>query len=123
LKHNGAVYWVSFSPDGKLLASASEDKTVNLWSREGNLIKTLQGHKDKVFAISFSPDGKWLASASKDKTVILWNLDLDNLLQHGCSWLQDYLNNRNHRTVTAAKLWDSPALCTGISNIPVEHIY
>ena len=123
LKHNGAVYWVSFSPDGKLLASASEDKTVNLWSREGNLIKTLQGHKDKVFAISFSPDGKWLASASKDKTVILWNLDLDNLLQHGCSWLQDYLNNRNHQTVTAAKLWDSRGLCTGISNIPVEHIY
>jgi WD40 repeat protein len=97
LKHNGAVTWVSFSRDGKLIASASEDTTVNLWSRDGNLIKTLKGHRDKVFGVSFSPDGTLLASASKDETAIVWNLDLDNLLKRGCSWLDDYLNNRNRQ--------------------------
>lgn len=94
--HNGAVNWVTFSPDGKLIASASDDKTVNLWSREGNLIKTLEGHSDRVFSVAFSPDdnGKLLASASSDKSVILWDLDLDDLIARGCSWLQDYLNTR-----------------------------
>jgi WD40 repeat protein len=74
-----------------LIASASADKTVTLWSRDGNLINILKAHSDKVFAVSFKPDGKWLASASKDQTVILWNLDLDNLLDRGCYRLRDYL--------------------------------
>jgi len=91
--HNGGVNWVSFSPDGELLASASSDGTVNLWSKDGRIINTLEGHTDAVFGVSFSPDGKLLASASKDKTVMLWNMDLDNLLERGCSWLDDYLKN------------------------------
>jgi WD40 repeat protein len=108
--HNGAVNWVSFSPDGKLIASASDDKTVNLWSRDGNLIKTLEGHSDRVFGVAFSPDGKLLASASKDKTVILWNLDLDDLIGRGDSWLHDYLNNRReHHNSRKARRGDYDA--------------
>ena len=95
--HNGSVNWVTFSPDGKLIASAGHDKTVNLWSRDGNLIKSLVGHSDRVFGVAFSPDGKLLASTSRDKTVILWDLDLDDLVVRGCSWLQDYLKNRPER--------------------------
>jgi WD40 repeat protein len=89
------VNWVSFSPDNKLIASASQDQTVKLWNRNGNLITTLHGHKDAVFAVNFSPDGKLLASASKNATVILWNLDLDDLITRGCGWLHDYL--KTHR--------------------------
>ncbi|HBL58909.1 MAG TPA: hypothetical protein DDZ80_10440 [Cyanobacteria bacterium UBA8803] len=73
--HRDAVFKVSFSPDGKTLASASADRTIKLWSTDGKLQKTLDGHEDSVFSISFSPDGQTLASASLDGTVKLWTTD------------------------------------------------
>ncbi|MFB8798323.1 MAG: PDZ domain-containing protein [Microcoleus sp.] len=74
--HNDLVWDVSFSPNGKILASASQDKTVKLWSLDdGKELKTLNGHSDHVFAVSFSPDGQMLASAGKDGIVRVWRID------------------------------------------------
>ncbi|MEM6752517.1 MAG: WD40 repeat domain-containing protein, partial [Cyanobacteria bacterium P01_C01_bin.38] len=72
--HTNWVYGVSFSPDGKMLASASGDNSVKLWdTNTGKLIKTLTGHTNFVNGVSFSPDGKMLASASADNSVKLWD--------------------------------------------------
>jgi len=94
--HNNVVLGVAFSPDGKTIASGSQDTTVKLWSLDGTEIQTFAGHEDSIYSVAFSPDGKTIASGSKDGTVILWNLDLDDLMAKGCAWLHDYLvNNPN----------------------------
>ncbi|MBN3923943.1 MAG: WD40 repeat domain-containing protein, partial [Nostoc sp. NMS4] len=74
--HDGIVRSVSFSADGKTLASGSDDKTIKLWNLEtGKEIRTLKGHNSDVNSVSFSPDGKTLASGSDDSTIKLWNLE------------------------------------------------
>ncbi|AOY83534.2 hypothetical protein BJP36_30085 [Moorena producens JHB] len=73
--HDDTLYSVSFSPDGELIATASSDKTVKIWSKEGKELYTLagkHGHLDEIRSVTFSPDGKLIATASKDKTVKVW---------------------------------------------------
>ena len=73
--HKGAVLSVSFSPDGAILASGSEDSTILLWHLPSTSPpKKLAGHKKAVSAARFSPDGRSLASCSGDKSIRLWSL-------------------------------------------------
>ncbi|MDZ8226554.1 NB-ARC domain-containing protein [Nostoc sp. ChiVER01] len=93
--HTGWIWAVTFSPDGKTLASCSHDWLIRLWdvqsldfepshpanlseARDANPIpgaclNTLRGHSHRVWTIAFSPDGQLLASGSDDLTIRLWN--------------------------------------------------
>ncbi|MGJ5672185.1 MAG: caspase family protein [Nostochopsis sp.] len=72
--HSFYVNSVAFSPDGKTIASASNDNSVKLWdAATGKPITTFNGHSDGVFSVAFSPDGKTIASASNDNSVKLWD--------------------------------------------------
>jgi len=74
-RHRYSVRSVSFSPDGRLLASGSVDGTIKLWRvSDGSLVRTLTGHTVPVNSVSFSPDGRLLASGSWDKTIKLWRV-------------------------------------------------
>lgn len=85
--HSGEVNTVAISPDGKTIASGSDDKTVKLWQLNGGKeIRTLNSHSDWVYSVAISPNGETLVSGSKDNTVKVWDLkigkELLNLKDH-----------------------------------------
>ncbi len=80
--HEAGIYSGVFSPDGSLIATASEDSTARIWiASSGEELLKLSGHQDQVMAVSFSQDGKFLATASIDSTVILWDVETGNRIR------------------------------------------
>src|SRR5437764_1379601 len=73
------VFSVTYSPDGKSLASGSLDKTIKLWDvQTGKVRATLKGHMYRLLSVAFSPDGKTLASGSgqllRGGELMLWDV-------------------------------------------------
>ncbi|MEH2406830.1 nSTAND1 domain-containing NTPase [Nostoc sp.] len=114
--HKSIIYGLDFSPDGKMLASGSNDETVKVWdvdkvihgeSSESSLIATFKGHTAKVNRLEFSRDGNIIASSSNDETVRLWKWqissrtdvtpEVENLLNYSCKFLEDYL--QTHKSI------------------------
>ena len=74
--HTKPATAVMFSPDGKRLASASQDGTVRLWDVDkGQEPRVFEGHKDRVIAVAFNRDGTRLASGSWDSTMRVWDVN------------------------------------------------
>jgi len=74
LTHPETVRGVSFSPDGKRIASGCGDRIVRIWNAsDGKQMLALKGHRLCVTVVRFSPDGKWIASGGSDGTVRIWD--------------------------------------------------
>ena len=114
--HRDRITSLSFSPDGKTLASASYDETVKLWDVEsGTLISTFRGHSKVVFSQAFSPDGKILASGSLDGVVKLWDVEMEveiATLEPHRSWVLALMFSPDGSTLASGtvegtvRLWD-----------------
>lgn len=73
--HSKETWSVCFSPDGRLMATGSDDETVKIWDvKTGTELHTLSGHVATVSAVAFSPDLRYVASGSLDCTIRIWDL-------------------------------------------------
>jgi WD40 repeat protein len=90
LGHTDLVRNAVFSPDGRLLATASLDGTTQIWETSSSaeagrssriqLLAMLRGHRDAVNNVAFSPDGTLLVTASRDKTARVWDVTTGQLV-------------------------------------------
>lgn len=81
--HTLTISDIAFTPDGRCAVSASEDRTIKVWSvASGKEMRTLKGHTSYVTSVSVSPDGKQLLSGSGDHSVKLWNLETGELVKN-----------------------------------------
>ena len=60
-------------------------------SADGDLVKSLKGHKDLVYCVAYAKNGKLFASGGADKTVIIWGEDLEGLVKF--SYVDGFLSN------------------------------
>ena len=79
--HSFILLSVSFSPDGKWIASAGsyperkDPSEIVIWDAQtGQERLTLKGHSESVHSVSFSPDGKRIVSGGSDKTIKVWDI-------------------------------------------------
>lgn len=79
--HTDGINDVAFSPDGRLLATVSQDTDIKLWDiATGQAIGTLTLHAQPINAVAFSPDGRILATGGDDGFIILWNVETQQLI-------------------------------------------
>ncbi|XP_071329885.1 transducin beta-like protein 3 [Trachinotus anak] len=116
--HDKDINSVAVSPNDKLLASGSQDRTAKLWSLagEGNvgLLGVFRGHRRGVWAVCFSPVDQVLATSSADGTTKLWSLQDFSCLKtfegHDASVLKVIFVSRGTQLLTSGsdglvKLW------------------
>ena len=89
-----------FSPNGKRIVTASDDKIFRIWDISGKLLAQYKYSSLFVSQANFSPDGKHIlahvqGNSPEQNKVLIWRIDeLDGLLARGCDWLKDYLNTQ-----------------------------
>jgi WD40 repeat protein/basic membrane lipoprotein Med (substrate-binding protein (PBP1-ABC) superfamily)/DNA-binding SARP family transcriptional activator len=74
--HTAGIYGSSFSKDGKIVVTASEDGTFMTWNAQtGERMLTFEGHSAQVLDAKVHQNGLWIASTSRDHTTRLWDLE------------------------------------------------
>ncbi|KAJ7145659.1 quinon protein alcohol dehydrogenase-like superfamily [Mycena epipterygia] len=79
--HTDAIMWAETSPDDKVIATSSWDKTVRIWSmKSGKSVHVLEGAQGQSWSGAFSPDGELVAAGAGDLMARIWRIDTGELL-------------------------------------------
>ncbi|MEK6705313.1 MAG: WD40 repeat domain-containing protein [Bdellovibrionota bacterium] len=108
--HDKMVRSVAFSPNGKMIASGSDDQTIRLWdTKTGKLIRMLNVEYCTAESVAFSPDGKVLAAGYNDGTIQLWDIETGKNI----STLKDYSGSSVYVVYSIAFSPDGTLLVSG----------
>lgn len=95
MQHNDRVNSVKFSPDGKILASASWDAAIKLWNLSlGQEIEVSPlKHTDSITSLVFSPDGQSIIATDMDASLVFWNSSSGDVIQNHTHKTSEYRGN------------------------------
>jgi WD40 repeat protein len=103
--YQGSIRNISFSNDGKLVATVGSGGKVRLWTLSGQQVTDFRGHRGIVRSVNFDQNTQWVVSAGDDGIPRAWQIrQLDDLLHQGCQSLQEYLLNRTQSKDTDSQL-------------------
>eukprot|EP01097_Dermamoeba_algensis_P010969 TRINITY_DN8338_c0_g1_i1.p1 TRINITY_DN8338_c0_g1~~TRINITY_DN8338_c0_g1_i1.p1 ORF type:complete len:371 (-),score=61.75 TRINITY_DN8338_c0_g1_i1:215-1327(-) len=115
--HSQPVNLVSYSPDGRYIASASFDKSIKLWDGvTGGFLATFRGHVGSVYQVCWSADSRLLVSGSKDSTLKVWDLKTKKLFLdlpghadevYAVDWSPDGMKVASGSKDRLVKIWKS----------------
>lgn len=113
--HEGAIWAIEFTSDGRFIITSGGDGTIRMWNAQtGQEVREFIGHQASVNNVTISPDGKWLGSSSPDNTARIWDMSTGTEVEQiaglsGGGWSAEFTSDgKQLLTVDAvsAKLWD-----------------
>ena len=117
--HDGAILGVSFSHDGKLIASGGSDKIVRIFEAETfDQRQTLSGHPGPIYSVAFAQQGPLLASVGFKEDILVWNAETGENVQtfqsdNGDNWGVAFCQSQRYLATSGqggtAQLWDVTA--------------
>jgi WD40 repeat protein len=133
-QHTGFISSVAWSPDGKLIASGSWDRTVQVWNAstgeqivkcDGPTDAHRAGHTDFVSKVAWSPDGRLIASASWDYSVQVWDAQTCQLITtyHGHHLAVSSLSWSPDGTQIASGSWDHTVQVWNVFDGKLKYVY
>jgi tricorn protease-like protein len=127
--HRDSIQSVAYSPDGKFIASGSNDDSIRIWdAATGKVLHTLTGFVGAIWTVTYSPDGKFIASAGVDGAVRIWEAETglpSAVLSGHTGAVWDVAYSPNGKFIASAgsdktvRLWD--AASGAIVRIFTEH--